>query len=85
MDLWSEFSTSFPSTFLAIIISLLKKYTRSSLRDDHQNQIPLATMRTSLYRIYLKLFVGFNQTDFIFQRFLRFDTFSNLQFKQRDS
>ena len=26
-------------------------------------------MRTSLYRIYLKLFVDFNQTDFIFQGF----------------
>ena len=32
MDLWSEFSTSFPSTFLAIINSLLKKYSVTFMR-----------------------------------------------------
>ena len=42
-------------------------------------------MRTTLYKVFLKLFVDFNQTDFIFQRFLWFDTFSNLKFKQRES
>ena len=32
MDLWSEFSTSFPSSFLARIISLLKKYSVKFMR-----------------------------------------------------
>ena len=36
-------------------------------------------------KFFLKLFVDFNQTDFIFQRFSWFDTFSNLKFKQRES